>query len=145
MSILILLYSPSQAQAPLELSKMSDSDKNKTGLYKLSDAELKSLENWLNKKQSDISVAVKQNNAGFESKQYSERKTIETTLKKRYKDVLGNTFYQLTNEQVWKQVQSGNINVKSGSDQIITIEPKMMGSWMLKGNGNRGVKVKRIR
>ena len=135
-----------QAQATLELSQMSDSDKNKTGIYKLSETELKSLENWLNQKQKQITSVEKQNNAGFESKQVeSSRETIQVTLDKMYKDILGNTFYQLTNGQVWKQVQSGSVNINKEGNQMITIEPKMMGSWLLKGEGNRGVKVKRIR
>lgn len=143
--ILFTLFSFSvAAKQSVDLNAMTESEKNKTGLYKLTDSELKALQNWLESTQQQVAQVKKEQNAGFEFKQQSDRSTIHTTLEKQYKDPLGNTFYKLTNGQVWKQTQSGRITVK-GDNQSITIEPKMMGSWMLKGDGNRGVKVKRIR
>lgn len=133
------------AQAGLDFSQMSESDKNKTGLYKLSESEIKSLQKWLNDKKEQQETKIKQQNAGFEQQKEADRDAIVTTLEKMYKDPLGNTFYKLTNGQVWKQIQSGRVSVSNDGNQAITIEPKMMGSWMLKGDGNRGVKVKRIR
>ena len=144
-AVLLLLSTTLLAQKPLDLSEMNESEKNKTGLYKLSESEIKALENWLNTKQKAITRVEQQSNAGFESKKEANRDNIESTLEKMYKDPLGNTYYKLTNGQVWKQIQSGNMNFKNGVSQPITIEPKLMGSWILKGNGNRGVKVKRIR
>lgn len=142
---LISFCSTSAAEQSLELSQMTESDKNKTGLYKLSESEIKSLQHWLNTKHKTIINEEKQSNAGFELKQQADRDTITSTLEKSYKDPLGNTFFKLTNGQVWKQVQSGRMNLRNDGSQAITIEPMMMGSWMLKGDGNRGVKVKRIR
>lgn len=128
----------------IDFSNMTESDKNKTGLYKLSEREIQALQNWLNTKQEIIAQETREKNAGFEQKQLTERDTIVAQVEKRYKDPLGNTFYKLTNGQVWKQISTGRITI-SGETPTITIEPKMMGSWMMKGEGNRGVKVKRIR
>ncbi len=128
----------------IDFSAMSESEKNKTGLYKLSEREVQALQNWLNNKQETIAQESKEKNAGFEQKQITERDTIVAQVAKRYKDPLGNTFYKLTNGQVWKQVSAGRITI-SGDTPTVSIEPQMMGSWMMKGEGNRGVKVKRIR
>ncbi|WP_154224606.1 hypothetical protein [Marinicella rhabdoformis] len=141
----IFSNSSTAADRTLDLSTMSDSDKNKTGLYKLSESEIKSLQQWLSTQHKTIQKEERQSNAGFELKEQSKRETIVATLEKFYKDPLGNTFYKLTNGQVWKQIQSGRMNLKNDGTQNITIEPMMMGSWLLKGDGNRGVKVKRIR
>lgn len=133
------------AQDGFDLTEMSESDKNKTGLYKLSGSEIKSLEKWLNNKKEQQQTQLKQQNVGFEQQVQADRDTIVTTLEKMYKDPLGNTFFKLTNGQVWKQTQSGRASVSNDGTQTITIEPKMLGSWVLKGDGNRSVKVKRVR
>ncbi len=85
-------------------------------------------------------------NAGFEARrQGTERREIRARLEKKYDDKLGDTYYELDNGQVWKRISSGSIFLKKDGRQLVTIEPAMMGSWLLKGDGNRGVKVKRIK
>ncbi len=134
----------SHAAKSVDLLDMNESERNKTGLYKLSEDEIKALQNWLNKTHKEMVQTEQEKNAGFKQKQQTSEQTIITRLEKKYTDVLGYNYYRLTNGQVWKQIQSGQITIK-GDQQEITIEPKMMGSWLMKGDGNKGVKVKRIR
>lgn len=144
-SLLFLLFSIHVFAKDVDLGAMSEHDKNLTGLYKLSADELEALEDWLNRKQQKQVRVEKQQQAGFEHKQLTEREVISTTLKKVYQDQLGNTYYHLTNGQVWKKTQSGRINIDKGDGQEVTLIPKAFGSWMIKGKGNRSVKVKRVR
>lgn len=144
-SILFLFFSVNVFAKDIDLSEMSQRDKNATGLYKLSEDEMAALQDWLNHKKRKVAIEEKRKNAGFEGKQQAERETIHATLERVYQDQLGNTYYHLTNGQVWKKVQSGQITVDNSGQQQVTISPKSFGSWLMKGKGNRGVKVKRVR
>ncbi|WP_223789890.1 hypothetical protein [Marinicella meishanensis] len=133
------------AKAP-DLSDMTEEEKQVTGLHKLTDEELNNLSQWFNNKQREIDREIRQRDAGFEARrQHTERREIRARLEKSYDDKLGDTYYELDNGQIWKRISAGSIFLKKDGRQVITIEPAMLGSWLMKGDGNRSVKVKRIK
>ena len=132
------------AKSP-DLNQMTEEEKQLTGLNKLSSEELNALSQWLNNKQIIIDREIRKRNAGFESRQRNERRDVRASLNKQYTDKLGKTYYELDNGQIWKSVSSGSIFLKPGGRQLITIKPAALGSWSMKGDGNRSVKVKRVK
>ena len=134
-----------QAKTP-DISEMSDEEKQLTGLHKLTAEELNNLNDWLKNEQRIINREFRDRNAGFEARRQStERRDIRARLEKTYDDSLGHTYYELDNGQIWKRTSAGSIFLKKDGRQLITIEPAMLGSWIMKGDSNRGVKVKRIK
>ena len=133
------------AKSP-DLSQMTEEEKQLTGLHKLSADELNALSQWMKNEQANIDREIRQRSAGFEARrQSSDRREIKARLEKTYDDKLGETYYELDNGQIWKRISSGSIFMKKDGRQLVTIEPAMMGSWQMKGDGNRSVKVKRIK
>lgn len=131
----------------LDFNNMSEAEKTATGLDKLSDAEKAALLKWVKQQQLTIQAATRKKNLGLQTPEdrTTEESRIKSQLEKQYDNQLGETFYQLTNGQIWKQVSAGRIFLEKGGSQNITIEPGIMGSWELTGDGNRSVKVKRIK
>ncbi len=143
--MMLLLEFMVQAKSP-NMKDMTDEEKEVTGINKLSASELEALQQWFDNQQTTIDREIRQRNAGFEARRAEgDRKTIRARLEKMYEDKLGNTFYELDNRQIWKRQSTGSIFLQSDGPQVITIEPAMFGSWQLKGDGNRSVKVKRIK
>lgn len=141
----LIFCSLAMAKSP-DLSEMTAEEKQLTGLNKLSADELNALDDWIKNKQAIIDREIRKRNAGFEARrQDSDRGEIKARLEKTYDDKLGNTFYELDNGQIWKRVSSGSVFIKSGGRNLVTIEPKMMGSYSLRVDGNRSVKVKRVK
>jgi hypothetical protein len=133
------------AKSP-DLSQMTEEEKQLTGLNKLSTTELSALNDWIKNEQAKIDRKIREREAGFEARrQGTDRREIRAKLEKTYDDKLGDTYYELDNGQIWKRISSGSIFLKNDGRQLVTIEPGMMGSWQLKGDGNRSVKVKRIK
>jgi hypothetical protein len=129
-----------------DLDNMTDEEKQITGISKLSATELEALQQWYRNQQQQIDREIRQRNAGFEARREGgDRRTIRARLEKMYEDKLGNTFYELNNGQIWKRISNGNIFMKDDGPQVVTVEPAMFGSWELRGDGNRSVKVKRIK
>ncbi len=142
---MVLLFSVAQAKSP-DLSQMTAEEKQLTGLNKLSAEELNALSDWIKNKQAVIDREIRQRNAGFEARrQGKDGRIVKARLEKTYDDKLGDTYYELDNGQIWKRVSTGSIFIKKGGRELVTIEPAMMGSWLLKGDGNKSVKVKRIK
>ena len=143
--LLISLAFTALARTP-DLQDMTDEEKAVTGIDKLSATELDALQQWYENQQRQIDRSFRERNAGFEARREGgDRRTIRARLEKMYEDKLGDTYYELKNGQIWKRISSGSIFMKSDGPQIVTIEPAMFGSWQLKGDGNRSVKVKRIK
>lgn len=125
---------------------MTAEEKQLTGLDKLSEDELNALNAWLKNEQLKIDRKIRERNAGFEARRQGvDRRTVKARLEKTYKDKIGDTFYELDNGQIWKSASSGSIFLKKDGRQLITIEPALMGSWEIRGDSNRSVKVKRIK
>ncbi|MCX7554550.1 hypothetical protein OS175_11720 [Marinicella sp. S1101] len=141
----ILFAFTAWAKSP-DLSEMTAEEKELTGLNKLNEEELNALASWLKNEQLKINRKMRERQAGFEAKRgEGQRRTIRARVEKTYNDKLGETFYELDNGQIWKRASSGTIFLKKDGRQLVTIEPAAMGSWELRGDGNRSVKVKRIK
>ena len=133
------------AKSP-DLTEMTEEEKQLTGINKLTVDELNMLSQWLKNKQVIIDRETRQRNAGFESRQRSsDRRNIRARLDKQHTDKLGRTYYELDNGQIWKGISSGSVYLKPDGPQLISIEPAALGSWQMKGDGNRSIKVKRIK
>ena len=142
---LLMLSLPLLAKSP-DINDMTDAEREATGVNKLTEEELSALDDWIKNKQHEIDRKIRQRNAGFEARRDStERREIKARLEKTYDDKLGDTYYELDNGQIWKRISGGSVFIKSGGRNLVTIEPKMMGSWSLRVDGNRSVKVKRIK
>lgn len=130
----------------LDFSNMTESEKQATGIDKLSSSEQAALLRWVNQTQQAQIMAERKKNLGLaKTTQEIEESEIKALLVKQYSNQLGDNFYQLENGQIWKQVSTGRISLNQDGPQIVTIEPGFMGSWTLSGDGNRSVKVKRIK
>lgn len=129
-----------------DLNQMTEEEKNLTGINKLTDDELNALSQWLRNEQLKINRKIREQQAGFEQRRNgAQRKSIRARLVKSYKDKLGHAFYELDNGQIWKNTSGQTIFLKKDGRQIVTIEPAMFSSWEIRGDGNRSVKVKRIK
>ncbi len=145
LSAILLAYGSVLAKSP-DLTQMTEEEKQLTGLNKLTADELNMLSQWLKNRQLIIDRETRQRNAGFESRQRGgDRRNIRARLDKQYTDKLGRTYYELDNGQIWKAVSSGSVYLEPDGRQLITIEPAALGSWQMQGDGNRSVKVKRIK
>jgi hypothetical protein len=146
--------------------RMSGKEFKETGLSKLTDAELATLNEWLR----SHSVATLENAAarpasaataasyagettdtrGFENQPKMNDDGIDDTI---HSNIAGtftgwsgtDTEFILANGMVWKQVEGDTFNVKATENAEITIKKTMMGAWRLSMVGyNNTVRVKRI-
>ncbi len=144
--LLLTFMVPSQAQQ-IDFDNMSEAEKSATGINKLSDSEKTALLKWVKQEQLTLQAATHKKNLGLQATNAlaTDESKINAQLEKQYNNQLGETFYQLSNGQIWKQVSAGRIFLNKDGPQNITIEPGIMGSWEISGDGNRSVKVKRIK
>jgi len=142
--------------------RMSGKEFKETGLGKLTDEELATLNEWLRRH----SVATLENAA---ARSASSTATASSTADMRglenqpKKDPLGNviygtiagtfdgwegkgTLFKLTNGMIWQQTENDTFWVKPVENPEITIKKGFMGSWRLSVVGyNSAVGVKRIK
>lgn len=143
---LTLLLSFSIMAQDIDFSQMSESEQQVTGIHKLSASEQEALLRWITQKQQALIMAERKKNLGLkDTLRNMDESTVKARLDNHYSNAIGDQFYQLSNGQIWKQTSSGRITIDKDGPQIITIEPGFMGSWTLTGDGNRSVKVKRIK
>ncbi|KAA3649672.1 MAG: hypothetical protein DWP95_01925 [Proteobacteria bacterium] len=130
----------------IDFSQMTESEQQATGINKLTVEEQEALLRWVKQKQQAVLMAERKKNLGLNTttRKLQDSK-FRALLTKQYSNQLGENFYQLDNGQIWKQISTGRISFDKDSPKIITIEPGFMGSWELRGDGNRSVKVKRIK
>lgn len=136
--------------------RMSLEEFRAAGLEKLSPAELKALNDWLNRKVS----ATPQYQGGYEapatSAEQDRRGFVDTgaSLGPIVSRVLGQfngwrgseTEFTLENGQVWQTTDSASRLAVSLQDPIVTISPGVFNAWFLQVQGyNAKVRVKRIR
>lgn len=123
--------------------RMSKSEFQATGLDKLTPEELKNLNDWL--RGHPIVTNASNDRTGFPPQEMS-RETITSTIEGTFKGWSGNTLFKLQNGQQWEQVENDSFSVKALQNPQITIQPGLLGGWLLKVEGyNRSVRVKRIR
>ena len=148
----------SQSFSSLE-ERMTAKDFREAGLDKLSDAELKALNAWIerNVRLADpaVAAAVAQGQAvpagaaaasesqvGFEN---ARRDEFTSSISGEFKGWFGKTEFHLDNGQVWQQVEDDRFPFTAQNPKV-TITPGAFGSWRLKVEGsNRTTLIKRIR
>jgi len=151
--------------------RMSGKEFKETGLSKLTDAELATLNEWVRshsvatlenasaRPASTASTATAASYAGattdsrgFENQpQMNSDDGFDDTI---HSNIVGtfigwsgtDTEFTLANGMVWKQVEGDTFNVKATENAEITVKKSMMGAWRLSMVGyNNTVRVKRIK
>jgi len=123
--------------------RMSKSEFQAAGLDKLNPEELKSLNDWLRGHPSVTGAA--NDRMGFPPQEMS-RETITSTIEGSFNGWSGKTLFKLQNGQQWEQVENDSFSVKTMQNPTVTIQPGLLGGWLLKVEGyNRSVRVKRVR
>lgn len=135
--------------------QMSAEEYSKSGLDKLSPAELRFLNQWLERR--DVAVdrpapapaaaaaGEAPTDAQMGLREAPERVVIESRIVGEFNGWSGRTRFKLENGQVWQQVGAGSYYGRADSPAV-RIEPKSFGSWKLYVEGiGRGVKVKRVK
>jgi hypothetical protein len=144
--------------------QMTGDEFQRSGLEKLSEAELQFLNQWLKQRKmapvagespraatsspaSTQEPAASTNPAaqGFRPKAAKGRTAFEGVIDGEFTGWSGKTRFKLTNGQVWEQTD-GKTFRHNATNPTVRIEPKSMGTWKLYVEGvNRGVKVTRIK
>lgn len=127
--------------------RMSEGDFKASGLNKLSPQELDHLNAWL--RAHGLTAAGKAaaaDTVGFRAKDGGEGGPIVSKIKGRFTGWTGHTMFELANGQVWQQTDGESFSVPPMDSPSVTIESKLLGSWLLKVEGyNRSTRVTRIR
>ncbi len=131
---------PALAQStPTLEERMTDAQFKAYGLDKLSPAELRGLNQWLQEQDSQRAgastdgagvVPDRDPRLGFRE-QTSDRATIEARLVGTFTGWSGNTIFKLDNGQEWQQAEAGTFSGQRIENAEVTIKPKMMGNWLL--------------
>lgn len=150
-------FAQSQTFSSLE-ERMTAKDFREAGLDKLSEAELKALNAWIerNVRLADPAVAaavaqgqaapaaapVSESMVGFEN---ARREEFSSSIPGTFKGWSGKTQFTLENGQVWQQVEEDRFAANLESPRV-TIKPGAFGAWRMHVEGiNRTTLVKRIR
>jgi len=143
--------------------RMSGKEFKETGLSKLTDEELATLNEWVR----SHSVATLENAAAHAAAQgvavdaASDARGFENQAKRKddgnddtiHSNIVGtftgwagdSTVFTLDNGMVWKQVENESFHVRATENAAITIKKGLMGGWRLSMVGyNNTVRVKRI-
>ena len=134
--------------------RMSAAEFKAAGLDKLSQSELVRLNQWLqanglaSARTAPAASEARTPMQGFRAKDFlkdGDRVAVNSRLKGRFTGWSGSSTFELANGQVWKQTEGDSFVVRAMESPAVTIEPKALGTWMLKVEGyNRGTMVTRI-
>jgi hypothetical protein len=130
--------------------RMSEGDFKAAGLNKLSPQELERLNAWL--RAHGLTAAgpggaapAPADTVGFRAKDNTEGGPIVSKIKGKFRGWSGHSIFELANGQVWQQVDGTDFNVPAMDNPTVTIESKLLGSWLLKVEGyNHSCRVTRI-
>lgn len=146
--------------------RMSDKEFKETGLEKLTDKELQTLNEWLRRQSSsttEISPAPPAEKAAIatttadqapDTRGLKKKPSKEETDKVIHSTLVGEfdgwdrsgTVFKLSNGMVWQQTENAKFYVKTIEDPEVTITRGFMGNWRLSVAGyNSAVRVKRIK
>lgn len=142
--------------------RMSGKEFKDTGLVKLSDAELATLNAWVRSHSvatlenkvarpttlGTVSISPRRDLRGFESRPKNDEysNTIYANIAGTFDGWNGNNnLFTLTNGMIWQQVEGDTFNIPVIEDPEVTITKGMVGGWRLSVVGyNRKIRVKRI-
>lgn len=130
--------------------KMSTQEFRAAGLEKLTPEELATLNAWLAQRIAAGlgSAGARPENEGFRASGFdsADRKEITSRITGEFSGWGPNSVFQLDNGQQWQVTDNSDFAIPAISNPRVTIEPMILGSWMLKVEGyNRGARVTRIR
>jgi hypothetical protein len=130
--------------------RMTEAEFRAAGLDRLSAEELASLNAWLARRNLSTRRAPSGGEQGFKPDgllgDSGPRGTISSRASSNQDEIGVGTTIALENGQSW-QVTDGNLSISGGlAGRTITIEPAMLGSWLLKVEGyNRALRATRVR
>jgi hypothetical protein len=134
--------------------RMSEAEFRAAGLDRLSPEELESLNAWIRARVAAArgSDAASTDRTGFRASgglfgaDSGERRTITARVNGNIDGIAEGRTIQLENGQVWQVTEGSIVLTETLANPVITIEPALLGSWLLKVEGyNRSVRVTRIR
>ena len=151
----LCLWGVAGAAAAAEFSsleeKMSAQEFQAAGLDKLSPEELAALNAWLQQRlAAGLSGGARPADEGFRAYGFGgdspDRTEFSSRISGEFSGWGPNSVFTLDNGQQWQVTDGSEFSIPPRSNPQVTIEPMMMGSWMLKVEGyNRGARVTRIR
>jgi hypothetical protein len=136
---------PQKAATRIE-QRMSAEDMKRSGLDRLSPAELEFLNEWIRTEGvSAAIVPIKKRDGSVEfHEDEASRVPVESRIVGSFTGWSGKTRFKLDNGQTWEQVESGSYSAQLTAPKV-TIRPTMMGSWLMHVRGcNCSVRVKRV-
>lgn len=144
LSLFAMAASHAQTAPPTLEERMSQSDFRAAGLDRLTADELAYLNQWLARHDAPV---VSSSGFGWNSFYPDEeaRDTIQSRITGTFTGWRGETVFRLDNGQRWRQSESGRFDAGALENPAVTLEPKMMGSWLMKVEGcGCSVRVRRI-
>lgn len=140
--LLLLATVPAIAQTRIE-QRLTEAQMRKTGVVKLTPAELDALNRVLGAEQRDVEQAVERR---VRERVEAPAVAIESTLPGAFDGWSPGQTLTLANGQTWR-VTEGTLTVRRGArrDVPVRVAPGFLGAWYLKADGEvQQAKVKRI-
>ena len=135
-----------QQPATLE-ERMSQAELKAAGLDRLSPAELKYLNDWLQSHGAGANTQfVTPGGQPVFYPDSSSRETVESHISGLFTGWHGHTVFKLDNGQEWKQAESGAYDAGKLQDPVVRIKPMLLGSWLMYVEGcGCSVRVNRVK
>ncbi|MBD8527121.1 hypothetical protein [Pseudomarimonas arenosa] len=125
---------------------MSAAEFKAAGLDKLSEAELRALNDWLRSKGTTAAAAAQAPDLrGLSKSSLRKGGNIVSRIPGEFTGWRGQTTFTLENGQIWQSTDPGASFVVRLQSPTVTISPGVLDTWFLQVEGyNSSVKVKRI-
>lgn len=130
--------------------RMTDEEFRAAGLDRLSAEELASLNAWLARRNLSTRPAPAGGTQGFKPDglfgDSGDRSRVVSRATSSQDEIGVGSVIALENGQSWR-ITDGNLSLSGGlAGRTVTVEPAMMGSWLLKVEGyNRALRATRVR
>jgi len=130
--------------------RMTDEEFRAAGLDRLSAEELANLNAWLARRNVSTRPAPAGGSQGFKPDglfgDSGDRGRVVSRATSDQDEIGVGTIVALENGQSWR-ITDGNLSLSGGlAGRTVTVEPAMMGSWLLKVEGyNRALRATRVR
>ncbi len=130
--------------------RMSEQEFREAGLDKLSADELARLNDWLRARMTAPQTA-QADRTGFKPTggllgDNGDARVITSRVKGEFTGWNRGTVLELENGQAWEITDSNSFSVPAMQSPGVTIEPAMLGSWLIKVQGfNRSARATRVR
>ena len=148
--VLTLCSALADAQTPSQPAtleeRMSQAEQRSAGLDKLSQDELKFLNEWLRTHGAGSPQIVSPSGQPVFYPSDSAREVVESHISGTFTGWRGKTVFKLDNGQEWKQAESGMYDAGKFEDPAVRIKPMLLGSWLMYVDGcGCSVRVQRVK